>query len=205
MNYRWNTFPNIGYVTAELTEDQLAPIWEEVKEIQQNGGDPANQDLAGQILREYKLKKSLSHIESIALELAEDYEYEFPLKGRTSVISNKENVELCLDGCWVNYQSKYENNPPHKHSGLYSFVIWLHFPFDIEEEMRYYPNSTSTSTHGKFNFTFTNSLGMIENHSIEPMKNVMCMFPSQMTHYVSPFYTSDGYRISVAGNIGVKK
>jgi hypothetical protein len=33
------------------------------------------------------------------------------------------------------------------------------------------------------------------------MNGVMCVFPAPMIHYVTPFYTSDEYRISVAGNV----
>jgi hypothetical protein len=31
----------------------------------------------------------------------------------------------------------------------------------------------------------------------------MLFFPATLSHSVNPFYTSDDYRISIAGNIGV--
>jgi hypothetical protein len=35
-------------------------------------------------------------------------------------------------------------------------------------------------------------------------ENVIVLFPAGLTHSVSPFYSSDDYRISVAGNIKFK-
>ena len=32
----------------------------------------------------------------------------------------------------------------------------------------------------------------------------MLMFPSKQMHAVNPFYTSDGYRITVSGNLKIK-
>ena len=44
------------------------------------------------------------------------------------------DYKLFISDLWVNYQKKYEFNPPHSHSGVASFVIFIHIPYDLSEE-----------------------------------------------------------------------
>jgi hypothetical protein len=85
-----------------------------------------------------------------------------------------------------------------------SFVLYLKVPYLIEDEMLKGPGKESNyNSSGFFSFHYTNSLGELQNHRIdtdETYENCMIMFPSKMMHSVSPFYTSDEYRISVSGN-----
>ena len=46
------------------------------------------------------------------------------------------SYDLRLRQCWVNYMKKYEFNPLHNHSGLYSFVIFVKIPFDLNNEFK---------------------------------------------------------------------
>ena len=60
---------------------------------------------------------------------------------------------------------------------------------------------------GKFCFQYTNSLGDICNHFISAdrsLQNQVLLFSGKMKHTVFPFYSSDDYRISVAGNFAIK-
>ena len=57
-----------------------------------------------------------------------------------------------------------------------------------------------------FEFTYTDILGHIRGESIAVDKTYegnILMFPSGLHHMVHPFYSTDKYRISVAGNIKV--
>jgi hypothetical protein len=57
---------------------------------------------------------------------------------------------------------------------------------------------------GKFQFHYTNILGNITGITL-PIDNKwegqILLFPSLLNHSVYPFYSSDDYRISIAGNL----
>jgi hypothetical protein len=58
-----------------------------------------------------------------------------------------------------------------------------------------------------FSFLYSNTLGKISAQQIpvdKNMENNILIFPSNFYHMVYPFFTSDGYRISVSGNFHLK-
>ena len=63
INYRYCNFPNIGYIQAVLSEEQIKPIKDEINSIINNNYNSAekfNYTLAGNINKEYKLEKNSS-------------------------------------------------------------------------------------------------------------------------------------------------
>jgi len=108
---------------------------------------------------------------------------------------------------WVNFQKKYEYNPPHVHTGIFSFVIWNKIPYNRKEEEKLYPGvKGEKNKNGCFCFYHQENHVLIETRIPldETYENMICVFPSSLTHAVFPFYTSDEYRISVSGNIYLK-
>ena len=107
----------------------------------------------------------------------------------------------------MNLQQKYEYNPLHLHQGELSFVIWVNIPYDLEDEKKLPSMRSQTSPNlPSFKFRFPNFMGPggMGTHIIEVDKSFegkLILFPSYLLHEVSPFYTSDGYRISVSGNL----
>ena len=107
-----------------------------------------------------------------------------------------------LENFWVNYQKKYEFNPLHNHSGLFSFVVWMKIPYDYEneKELPWVKGSNSEQTVGNFVLLDRS----MNNHVFFMNKNIeghCVFFPSNFYHMVYPFYTSDEERISISGNI----
>jgi len=121
----------------------------------------------------------------------------------------KEGQGWNLESLWVNFQKKHEFNPPHDHSGVYSFVIWMQIPTSYEEQKKL-PICAESNAHGSisnFGFHYTNSLGNVSQFFYNMEKEAegyMVMFPSQMKHEVFPFYENDGERISISGNIDIQ-
>ena len=109
---------------------------------------------------------------------------------------------------WVNIQKKYEFNPPHNHSGKYSFVLWVKVPYKFEDEMNLENCKNSNApANSKFEFIFLDAFGEIvqQHYPVdESWEGVMLVFPANLKHSVYPFFTSDDTRISVAGNVYVK-
>ena len=116
-----------------------------------------------------------------------------------------------LGDVWVNYQKKYEMNPIHNHGGELSFVIWMNIPYDLEQEKKY-PSIVGSKNfkNGTTAFTFLHTtdgnedFSGINDHKIQLDKSYegkMILFSSKLPHMVYPFFTSDEYRISIAGNL----
>jgi hypothetical protein len=112
-----------------------------------------------------------------------------------------------LSGLWVNFQKKGEFQPIHNHSGMFSFVIWMDIPYHSKDEAKL-PFAKSNCTPprgGKFTFTIPDGTSRSVREEIIEMSPEMngycCFFPSDLSHQVYPFYTSDKDRISISGNI----
>jgi len=115
------------------------------------------------------------------------------------------NKEWQCMGSWVNFQKKYEFNPFHRHSGLFSFVYWAQIPYNIKDEMDLDITKNSTMpTASCFSLYYATLLGEMQIRPFHLDKNdegMFVLFPSKMNHSVHPFYTSDDERISISGNI----
>ena len=124
---------------------------------------------------------------------------------------------LSLGAMWINKQRKYEFNPIHNHHGIFSFIIPLQIPYDLNEEDKMFQvghleKSPKTSRLEFFKCDKIHSNhedGARLNYEIRGLcLNVdksylgkLLMFPAKLHHMVYPFFTSDGIRITVSGNI----
>jgi len=215
INFHYETFPNFGFIKAVLSDEQIKPIKDEINFIKNNfdNATKANNFLAGNIEKEYKLKNSHSYIESLLLPLAQAYMGANGYKKYLLEIQKKytnskdELVNTRLIDAWVNFQSKHEFNPIHNHGGFLSFVIWIDIPFLIDDELKQlHVKDSNTKLAGNFSFMFTDILGHITPFPIGADKsynNGLLLFPAELHHVVYPFFTSDKQRISVAGNFGI--
>jgi len=190
-----------GYFLAKLDKKILSVIRSEINEIQADfsKGVPWNHQLAGQIKNEYLLTKSFPIVQDYFVAIASSY-YQHYHAGR-------EGAPMKLLDLWVNFQRKDEYNPPHTHQGSVSFVIWIQAPFDIEDEMEATKSRQTTSPcAAHFSFVYNTADGTIATENIpvdRKYEGVICIFPATVHHMVYPFKTSDDYRISVSGNIGL--
>lgn len=207
-----NLFDNLASLTHKFDDESLKPLWDEVKSIQDNfdSATKSNKDLAGNIKKEYDISSSKDYMEGLLLPIIESYYYNInPYHWFLTNSIMTENSKFKLDTMWVNYQQKHEFNPIHNHIGDISFVIWLKVPYTIQEEMEHTPDiPLERNTAGQFCFLYNNALGNIVHQNIpvdKTFENMMIMFPAKMMHGVYPFFTSDEYRISVAGNFIIEK
>ena len=190
----FGTLPNYGFINSIVPQDIFQSIKQETKIFPQ---EVANKDLAGNIEHEYKLNDCKDKLEPFLINLSKQYESTWE--------STTSSDSWRLGDTWVNYQKKYEFNPPHHHDGSFSFVIFVQVPFLLDKELE--NNSvkqSNTPRPGYFSFSYTNIFGEISNCHIAVDKKDegrILFFPSKMVHQVFPFYTSDEYRITVSGNL----
>lgn len=211
-NFWQMQFPNLGFVGCELSDEDLNPIMEEVEEISSDfkSASSFNYALVGQIEKEYKLIKSHKSLEVLSLRLAYAWKKAHFSNDQRDHRARDTNVgNLYLKGSWVNFQKKYEYNPLHRHDGEFVFVIWLDIPYSLENEVRVFPDKRhNVDSNGKFAFKYIDCIGRISSWPIPTDKNYskkMILFPAEFMHEVHPFYTSDGYRISISGNLHINK
>ena len=121
---------------------------------------------------------------------------------------NTDDRPIVMENIWCNFQKKHEFNPPHTHSGVVSFVIFVQIPYDLEEEDKVYPDLNKDDDEVQLctsRFQLINGDGQgVKCDSVPVDKSFegkALMFPSNQHHMVFPFYTSDDYRITVSGNL----
>ena len=166
--------------------------------------------LVGYIKEEYDINEVSPKFEKFLLKCVDSVEFE---NYRKSLTYLSENRPLYVHELWVNYTRKHEFFPPHKHSGVFSFIIFVKIPYDLKEEENYFV-STGLKAYGpgfyytsKLAFHNTSANGEITCELVDVDKEFeskIIMFPAAQVHQVFPFFTSDGYRIVVSGNLRLK-
>lgn len=198
IKYTHLNLKNLGVTTSEFPKPLFDEAMKEIREIQRTWPvkDQYNKNLAGNIKREYyseKIKQIVApFLESLGKEYREYWDYH-------------PNEDVKLDSTWVNYQKKYETNPVHNHSGILSYVAWMQIPYTLEEEQKQDSVKNARSPYPTyFSFLYSTLLGPVNNSPIPVEKGwegKLVMFPSLLMHSVTPFRTSDDYRISISGNL----
>lgn len=205
-------FGNGGLWCDRVNDFEYKIIAKEAEEIRNDfeKAIDSRSELIGHIDKAFKLKKSRDLIERVVLTKIEEYkeyhsshqitfEMGFPIPLR-------KNLKLKLDGCWINFQKKYDFQPMHDHAGVYSFIIFYDIPYDIEEEKAASPcvQGGDARVNGHLEFHYVDYKGRICTMSIPADKNWhgrLIIFPADLKHSVNPFYSSDEYRITISGNL----
>ena len=90
---------------------------------------------------------------------------------------------------------------------MFSFVIFIKIPYSLNKESKYFTINAGNNYTSKFVFHVINKFGKIELWPLNVDKSFegkIVFFPAPQVHEVFPFYTSDGYRITVSGNIKLR-
>ena len=201
-------FPNVGVVEGQLPEEVVDNIWKVVNEAREQPEDMKS-ELAGNISSSIRLDSQSPLLKNFVQEIVPSFmKSHMEAYGPPWRITMREGERFNLESLWVNFQKKHEFNPPHDHSGVYSFVIWMQIPTSYAEQKKLdiCANSNADNHISNFAFSYTNTLGKISNFAYNMEKEAegyMVMFPSSMLHQVFPFYDNDGERISISGNINI--
>lgn len=185
------------------------------EQVKGDGFNDYRDKLAGNIAEEYDLVANMIQgnefrpVTTFLLDLANGY-IDF-LKNTKRIVFNTDIDKLSnfdtgkrpmlIQSLWVNFQKKYEFNPPHNHTGVFSFVTYLKVPYKLEDEAKLPHQKGNSPNAGKITFQCGDyDFAPISKEYI-PEEQKIIFFPAQLKHWVYPFYTSDEERISVSGNI----
>ena len=211
-----NRLPEVSF--GEVPSDIFSWLKDAAKQSKEKNID-GRQTLVGHIDEEYDIYKHLNKSKSIVQSDNTNFiKYENFIKqcafdkyfhvfwDKTTVLTR--SCELKIISTWVNFQKKHEFNPPHSHSGVMSWIIFLNIPYNLEDEDRVFPEvgieNTQLST-SRLSFLQVSPIvrggidGVILNVD-KSFEGKILMFPSYIQHEVFPFYTSDDYRITISGN-----
>ena len=117
-----------------------------------------------------------------------------------------DDYNFVVERFWINYQRPGEFIPLHRHSGIFSFTIWVNLPEIKNEQIDVGKWNLGKGYQGQFEFVYSDMLGQIKTLRLAQDKSFegkICIFPSELQHQVYPHY-QDEYRITVSGNIRVK-
>ena len=191
---------NLGIATAEVPDYVMKHIKNTLKK--KTKLRKANEDLAGHLKEEYDLPIT-QPINEFIVNMAINGHPSF--KKLIEKRSNNFNShDLTLGKFWVNLQSKYEFNPIHSHSGLFSFVLFVKIPYVLEDELKIFSNLSVQPITSMLQFLYTDMAGQIQGYQLHADKSFegkIVMFPADLRHCVYPFYTSNKKRITSSGNI----
>ena len=193
----WASPPNLGWLRYSLDDKEIDYLWNCIDNKKQYYKD----QLAGNISSSFKLEDENAWFFNQTLHpLIKVYAQEFKNLGEDSPIIN--DHPYVLRNWWVNFQKQHDFNPPHHHSGVYSFVIWLKIPVEFDDQNK--DNITNSPVRSAFQIHYQNILGELRNVTYQLGKKYegqLLFFPSKLFHQVYPFYNCDEERISISGNI----
>ena len=201
---------NVGWVQSKLDKIHMDYLWKIIEEGKKENLSFKG-ELAGHVSNSFEITdtddwffKNVLH--QLITAFYESNGYKHP-KNESDF---RNNYIIRLEKFWANYQYKHEFNPPHNHSGLYAFVIWMKIPYTSEEQkkLKFLDGVKDISKKaGEFEFLYTNLVGDIASTIPYPMnpelEGTIVLFPAQFMHCVYPFYNCDEPRISLSGNLMV--
>jgi len=177
--------------------DLIKTLLEEGNESRENNLDYRN-ELAGQIEEEYYYKDYEWFVSAFS-SYVETY-----LDGLGEYTKSHNSNSWALENLWINYQKANEYNPPHKHTGDLSFVIYLQIPDEIERENDLTAHEHKNEGAGMILFDYGMEMPLSINRIAHmPREGDAFIFPAWLIHHVYAF-KSDVERISVSGNITLK-
>ena len=78
-----------------------------------------------------------------------------------------------MENWWVNYQKAGDFNPLHKHTGIYSFVIWLKVPTDSKEQNDLpIGQNRNGNVISDFEISYTDISGRMRSYVYKMSKNI---------------------------------
>ena len=200
---------NVGWVQSKLDKIHIDYLWKIIEEGKQNKLS-FKSELAGHLSNSFEVEDTNHWFFNNVLHelISAFYDSNGGAHPKNSVESSfRSDFVVRLEKFWVNYQYKHEFNPPHNHSGLYAFVVWMKIPYSSEEQkkLKFLDGIKDVDKKaGDFEFVYTNLLGDISNYRypMSPeLEGTIILFPAQFMHCVYPFYDCDEPRISLSGNL----
>ena len=200
--FRWGPLVLQTKITSEFLEELLKRGKESRK-----SGKSAKEVLAGRIEDEFFyedlddwLMPSMHPYVETYMELVNQWA---GVDCFAHLTQNNASAEWNMDMAWINFQKRYEYNPPHNHPCDLSFVAYLNVPDEIRQEQKKLGESgrTAKQAPGVIYFDYGEQLPFsVKSMGRFPENGDLFLFPGWLKHHVHAF-KSNVERISASGNI----
>ena len=190
----------VPWLDLRLTQQTMNYLWELINNPIDTG--IVNKGLAGNISKSnYVQDKDNWFFENVLKQHSEHMFYKQGSSYYDIHVTKTESLPVFwLESMWVNYQKQYEFNPPHTHSGIYTFVVFMKIPTHWKEQHAL-PFSVNSSTPCASDFQFLSGVP-IPNIVLSPEdEGRMLFFYASLPHQVFPFYGTEEERVTLSGNI----
>lgn len=194
--YVVNTFPNYGFVQSEFSDGDMAPIKNEILQLE-DVKEELKSSGRRMIDKSYNLVKSKHHAEKLLLPYVSAYLNTFGYDKEIAFLTK--GAPLVLDTLTVNFLDRHETELPHKNDGVFSFVIWTTLGLKAPPSF-IKPTNSSTSD---FSLFYTDVLGNMKQYIIpinEDWDNNFILFPSNLQQGTKSCFANDTYRTSITGS-----
>ena len=193
------------WLDLRLTEEAITYLWDIINHPVST--EDARNKLAGNISKStYIQDKDDWFYENVLKQCAESLYFRKWANYYNVHIQSSPPPEFSLETMWVNYQKQTEFQPLHRHSGQYSFVVFMKIPTHWEHQHAL-PISSNSNMPSASDFQIV----WTKKHEDEcittnfPLSSedegVILFFPAEFLHQVFPFYGTEEERITVSGNI----
>ena len=191
-------FPNLGYVRSTVEPGQITQLLRWVDSIDDDT-TTINHSHVGVIEREYEITDTPAkdELSRILGPMVQQY--------CTDMHFSVEPRPMALVTAWCNLQQPGEYFAAHTHKGVFSFALWLEVPFTQTDEREWREaRGKSGRETASFQFHYTDALGRITPNVLEvdrSWEREIVVFPGEMMHSVTPYYSTTARRVVVSGNI----
>lgn len=192
------TLPNSPILKDTVPNELYDSLLKEAHQSFDQKTSAHNKKLVGHIKHEYVLKENTRVLNPYIKHLAQYLSANLDKGDKKGYGGNN----YILKDLWVNFQKKHEFNPIHVHDGIFSFVIFMTVPYELNDEMKVF--NANGDHASRLEFVYSNTLGRIIQYVLDINKSdekSIVMFPASLNHVVYPFYTSNDYRITISGNV----
>lgn len=203
--YSYTDHINPGVLSFKLTKEDMDMIWGYIKRSAYKGWtfDEDNNVITSAKHQQWSLYDTTRKFEhEILIPAVNSYveKWGYPIN-----IKNTHWPIPEFNRFWCRFSNSSEYQSLHDHQAIWSFVIWMNIPTSWEDEQE---GKLGESHPGASNFCFcyTDSVGRIRQQTYKLDRSgegTMLLFPSDFLHQVYPHFTSEEFRVSVAGDVAI--
>ena len=194
--------PNFGVLECDLGQSEIDYLWEKVKKYTPEATWEGNTCVdAGKMEDKQFAINDDENIftEKVLIPMTENYfsAYGTPFKHKSSHFH-----QMTFSRFWGRLSKDGDYQSIHDHQGVFTFVVWLRIPFEGKVERKIQPGFRPEA--GDFVLVYPDTCGALQKRTwvLGPgAEGKMLFFPSDLNHIVYPHYSTEEYRISLAGDI----
>jgi hypothetical protein len=205
--YEYTEHINPGVLSFKLTDDHINLIWRYIKRSASffDGWtfDDNNKVLTSGQDQQWTLYDTTKVFENeVLIPAVNAYidKWGYPMNIKTTHLPVPE-----FNRFWVRFSNIGDYHALHDHQAILSFVIWLNLPTSWEDEQegkmwQKHPHASD------FQLCYTDSIGRVRKQDYKldrKGEKTMLLYPSDFHHQVYPHFTSDEFRVAVAGDVSI--